>query len=416
MDRRKTAAPLAAASPEPTATTLQRDHRRVRAAGVLVAAGLLGHAFFLSVSIAGMQIALAVAALGILLAPPGRLRTPLALPVIAFVVVAVISDLISPFGPPPLAFATLWRSALGYFVVALGLRSLPEGWPERLLLAAAAGLALAAVVGLLQYRTGLDPVHALGLRPEAAMVQAPGVAGRFGAMGFFTSRLTFGHNAAILVALLAGALATRALPWPAAISAALGLAAVAVTFDRAAYLGLCAAALVIALRAGRRFALLALVLAALAALHPGVRERFATSFSAVKNSDRVFIWSRGVEIVADHPLRGIGFGNYQRVAGQYYDRVDPGFPMRTWAHNLELSTLAETGPLGLLAMLWIWIAAALALLRSGDPLATGALAALAAFLTITQTHDLFYDTKVMYALWFALGTALSRAPRPAKAG
>src|SRR5581483_2254467 len=137
LDRRKTAAPLAAASPEPTATTLQRDHRRVRAAGVLVAAGLLGHAFFLSVSIAGMQIALAVAALGILLAPPGRLRTPLALPVIAFVVVAVISDLISPFGPPPLAFATLWRSALGYFVVALGLRSLPEGWPERLLLAAA---------------------------------------------------------------------------------------------------------------------------------------------------------------------------------------------------------------------------------------------------------------------------------------
>jgi hypothetical protein len=57
-----------------------------------------------------------------------------------------------------------------------------------------------------------------------------------------------------------------------------------------------------------------------------------------------------------------------------------------------------------------------ALLRSRDRLATGALAALAAFLTITQTHDLFYDTKVMYALWFALGTALSRAPPPARAG
>jgi putative inorganic carbon (hco3(-)) transporter len=417
LDRRKTAAAPAAASPEAIATTPEGNHRRVRAAGcVLVAAGLLGHAFFLSVSIAGMQIALAVAALGILLAPPGRLRTPLALPIIAFVVVAVMSDLISPFGAPPLAFATLWRSAIGYFVVALGLRSLPEGWPERLLLAAAAGLALAAIVGLLQYRTGIDPVHALGLRPDPAMVQAPGVAGRFGAMGFFTSRLTFGHNAAILVVLLAGALATRALPWPAAISAALGLAAVAVTFDRAAYLGLCAAGLVIALRAGRRFALLALVLAALAALHPGVRGRFATSFSTVRNSDRVFIWSRAVEIIADHPLRGIGFGNYQRVAGQYYDRVDPAFPMRTWAHNLELSTLAETGPLGLLAMLWIWIAAGLALLRSGDRLATGALAALAAFLTITQMHDLFYDTKVMYALWFALGTALSRAPPPARAG
>jgi putative inorganic carbon (HCO3(-)) transporter len=389
---------------------------RRKTACVLVAAGLLGHAFFLSVSIAGMQIALAVAALGVLLAPPARLRTPLAAPLIAFIVLAVISDLISPFGPPPLAFATLWRSALGYFVVALGLRSLPEGWPERLLLAAAAGLALAAIVGLLQYRTGVDPVHALGLRPEAAMVQAPGVPDRFGAMGFFTSRLTFGHSAAILVSLLAGALATRAVPWAAAVSVALGLAAVAVTFDRAAYLALCVAAAAIVLRAGRRFAWLALAIAALAALHPGVRGRFATAFSSAANADRLFIWSRATEIIADHPLRGIGFGNYQRVAGAYYDRVDRAFPMRTWAHNLELSTLAEMGPLGLLAMLWIWIAAALALFRSRDRVATGALAALAAFLAITQTHDLFYDTKVMYALWFALGTALSRAPPPARAG
>jgi O-antigen ligase len=390
------------------------DRRKTAAA--LVAAGLLGHAFLLPVSIAGMQIALAVAAAGVLLAPPQRLRTPLGAPILAFVCLAVISDLISPFGPPPLAFATLWRSAAGYFVVALGLRSLPEEWPGRLLLGAAAGLAIASLVGLVQYRTGVDPVHALGLRPDPAMVQAPGVPDRFGAMGFFTSRLTFGHSAAILVALLAGALAARAVPWPAALAVALGLAAVAVTFDRAAYLGLCAAAAAIALRAGRRFALLAAVLVALLALHPGVRGRFATSFSPAANADRVFIWSRAREIIADHPLRGIGFGNYQRVSGQYYDRVDPAFPMRTWAHNLELSTLAETGPLGLLAMLFIWLAAAVSLWRSRDPLALGGLGALAAFLVITQTHDLFYDSKVMYALWFGLALATWRAPPPARAG
>jgi O-antigen ligase len=115
-------------------------------------------------------------------------------------------------------------------------------------------------------------------------------------------------------------------------------------------------------------------------------------------------------------LRGIGFGNYQRVCGQYYDRVDPAFPMRTWAHNLELSTLAETGPLGLLAMLFIWLAAAVSLWRSRDPLALGGLGALAAFLVITQTHDLFYDSKVMYALWFGLALATWRAPPPARAG
>ena len=390
------------------------DRRKTAAA--LIAAGLLGHAFFLSISIAGMQIALAVAVLGILIGPRPALRTPLTAPILAFVAIAIASDLVSAFGPPPLAFATLWRSAIGYFAVVFGLRSLSSRWPARLLLAAAAGLALASIVGLVQYRSGLDLVHALGLREQPAMVQAPGVPGRFGAMGFFTSRLTFGHNAAILVSLLAGALAARALRWPALVAALLGLAAVAVTFDRAAYLGLAVAAVVIAVRAGRRFAVVALLLAVAAALHPGVRGRFATSFSAASNADRTFIWARAREIVADHPLRGIGFGNYQRVCGAYYDRVNPAFPMRTWAHNLELSTLAETGPLGLAAMLWIWIAAAIALFRSQDPLATGALAAFAAFLVITQTHDLFYDTKVMYALWFAVGTALWREPPPARAG
>ncbi len=408
MDRRKTAAPASGDGP----AAAQRSDRPFRQAIAiaLVGAGLLGHAFFLPISIAGMQIALAVAAAGVLIAPPRPLRTVLDLPILAFVAIAVLSDLASPFGAPPLAFATLWRSAAGYFVTALGLRALGERWPARLLLAAACGLALASVVGLVQYRTGTDLVHALGLRPAPAMVQAPGMPDRFGAMGFFTSRLTFGHGAAILVALLAGALVGRAVPWPAAMAAALGVAAIAVTFDRAAYAGLCVAAALIAVRAGRRFALVAVAVAALAALHPGVRDRFATSFSVAANADRVFIWSRATEIIADHPWLGIGFGNYQRVCGPYYDRVDPAFPMRTWAHNLELSTLAETGPLGLAAMLFIWIAAALALWRRKDALSTGALASLGAFLAITQTHDLFYDTKVMYALWFALalGTAGGR--------
>lgn len=390
------------------------DRRKTAAA--LVAAGLLGHAFFFSVSIAGMQIALAVAAAGLLLAPPPSLRTPLTAPILAFVVIAAISDLFSPVGPPPLAFATLWRSAIGFFVVCLGLRTLPEKWPGRLLVAAAAGLAIASVAGLVQYRTGIDFVHLLGLRPAPAVVAAPGVPGRFGAMGFFTSRLTFGHTATILIATIAGTLAAGGAPAAAAIAAGLGLGAVALTFDRAAYLALGAAAAIIALRKGRRFALLALGVAALALLHPGVRGRLASAFSAASNADRVFIWTRALEVIRDHPVTGTGFGNYQRVAGRYYDRVDPAFPMRTWAHNLELSTLAETGPLGLLALLWLLAAAVRMLLRNASPFALGALAALAAWFTMAQVHDLLYDTKVMYALWFSLALGASPAPPPARSG
>jgi O-antigen ligase len=393
---------------------------RRKTAAALALAGLAGHAFFLAVSIAGMQIALAIAAAGVLLAAPRPLRTPLDVPTLAFIAAAIASIALSPYGSPGLAAATLWRAVIGFFVVAHALRMLPPETPRQLLVCAGAGLVCASAVGLVQYRTGIDVVHLLGLRGEPALVQAPGVEGRYGAMGFFTSRLTFGHNATVLLALFGGALASGALPRSArialAIACIMGLAAVAVTFDRSAYLALAAAAAVIVGRTRRRGWMIAFAaIAAAAALHPGIRGRFASAFSTAANADRVFIWSRGLEIVRDHPVHGIGFANYPLVCSRYYDRVDPHFFMRTWAHNLELSTLAETGPLGLLALLWLLGAALRMVLGSASPLATGALAALVAWFAMAQVHDVLYDTKVMYALWFALAAGTSREPPPATA-
>ena len=406
------------------------DRRKV--ALLLVYAGLAGHAFFVPISIAGMQIALGVAAAGLLLALPRPLRTALDAPVLAFVGLAILSDLWAPDGPPPLAYATLWRSLLGFFVVAHGLRLLPREAPLKLVYCACAGLALSSLVGLVQYRTGVDLVYLSHLRSTPALVDAPGVPGRFGAMGFFTSRLTFGHGATVLAAFLLGALAAGAVPrrriWIAAGAAVLGLAAVAATFDRAAWLATGAAAALITIGSPsrvRRALLPALALMLLlASLHGGIRERFGSSFSAGANSDRVFLWTQAMRIIRDHPLRGVGFGNYPRVCGRYYDQVDPAFGMRTWAHNLELSTLAETGPLGLLALLWLLSSAAVALRQRRRPggLALGGLAALIAFFVIAQAHDVLYDTKVMYGLWLLLGLSLSPAEEaspgspPARAG
>lgn len=275
------------------------DRRKTAAA--LALAGLCGHAFFLPVSIAGMQIALAVAALGVLLDPPLPLRTPLDLPALAFVLVAVASDLFSPVGAPPLAEATLWRSLFGFFVVTHALRLCSRRSAQEagawIVACAAVGLLAASLVGLVQYKTGFDPVHMLGLREEPALVQAPGVAGRYGAMGFFTSRLTFGHNAVLLLSLLVGAIASGALPRKVAMLAGVtsltALAAVAVTFDRAAYLalGIAAIALVARSRSPKLGALLAGA-GVLSLLHPGVRARLLTAFSGAANSDRVFIWAR----------------------------------------------------------------------------------------------------------------------------
>src|SRR5262249_42486222 len=140
----------------------------------------------------------------------------------------------------------------------------------------------------------------------------------------------------------------------------------------------------------------------LAALHPGVRARFRSGFDLEGNSDRVFLWARALEVIRDHPLAGVGFANYQNVLGPHYDRVDPAFRMRTWAHNTELSLLAEAGPLGLLALGWVAVAAARPLVRAlggrqapaqvrERALALGGLAALACIAVIGQVHDVLYD-------------------------
>jgi O-antigen ligase len=246
----------------------------------------------------------------------------------------------------------------------------------------------------------------------------------------------------------------------------LGLLAVLLTFDRAAWLGLAGATLALAAvglsrkgegsltssedsltfspdglslaktgrpprapRVGLFLAGLASViaLAAGATMLPGVRARFLSSFDVERNSDRVFLWSRALEIIRDHPWVGIGFGNYPRICSRYYDRIDPTFPMRTWAHNSILSLWAETGVPGIAALGYLCLRIARALLarlRAGGMLSAGALAAALSWAVVAQAHDLIYDSKVMYPLWLALALGLhprldredgddrAKAPRP----
>jgi O-antigen ligase len=410
-----------------------------RPALLLCQTGLLVHALFAPLSIAGTQIGLGLAFAGLLLAAlrgwrPAR--SPLDLPALVFVLLCLLSEAFADGGLPDLGHATLWRSLLSFFVVLHALSLLPDARAAaaRMLLAAALGLAFAGGLGIFQYFTPYDLLYRLGLRATPAVVLAPGVPGRFGAMGLFTSRLTFGHVVLVLLSLLGGALISgalsrsfRAARAAAALACALGLAGLLLTFDRAATLGLFASAAVLGagllLRGGwqrhsraRVWLGLAIALCALATVGlPQVRARLATAISLEQNQDRVFLWSRALEIIRDHPVTGVGFGNYRNVCSRYYDRVDPTFFMRTWAHCSPLSILAETGPLGLLAGAWLVFAAVRALwlrLREGAPHALGALAALAGLGLAGLFHDLVYDTKVMLPLWtaVALGLAVPAAP------
>jgi O-antigen ligase len=421
-----------------TSPRLERALERVAALGVLV------HAAFLPISIAGMQIGLGAAAGAlVLLRLGGRrvwARSALDLPCLLLAAACVVSLATGAVGgSPPVGLheATLWRSILAAPVVLSAIEvtrgRAPEGdpaAPRRLALAALAVWAVASLVpsalAWAQFRTGFDPLFALGLRREPVRAVVPIYPGRFAAVGFFRWYQRLAHNltpplclaAALAMAPGLGA-RRRALLGAAALAAAV---AVVLTLSRSSWAGLVVAGLLLALSGGapRRWAVPLVLMGALAmALHPGVRTRLAHLADPTINDDRKALWSVCRAVVADHPLGGVGFGNLPRRSRTYYERlaIPANYPWRGWCHDSFFTARAEGGPLLLAALTAFFVLLARGFLRwrraaterTARLAATAALAALAATLVNALFHDVLYSSEAMYGLGFALGVAAALA-------
>ncbi len=394
-------------------------------------AGLGAVALLLPLSIAGTQIALGATALALVVAyargARARLQTALDLPVAALLVAAAVATLLSPAPTSPLEVTAL-RTLAAFYVVTrtLSVTAPSEREVGRLLALWAGASALASALAFAQHWWGVDPVAGLGLRAPV-YVLAPESPGHLAGIGTFASRLTFAHATAVIAATLLGLQlsggATGKRPRWIWAALALEVAGIWSTFARGAWFALAtvgATALGLAARLGERarairwLAVLGGGLTLLLVLSPGTRARGLAGLRPSANDDRLFIWARAAQVALDHPVLGVGFGSYHRVLGPYYDRFNPAFPMRTWAHNMPLSMLCETGPLGLFAFLWLLgagLGLALEALRHKSGLPTwrglcfgGALATLG-FSVVSAFHDALYDGQVGYNLFFSLGLA-----------
>ena len=398
---------------------------------------LAATAVALPLSIAATQLALAACGLLLLVAlalgARPRLRSAIDAPVLALLAVAVGSSLFS--ARPALLETPALRALIAFFVLSRALRLVALGDPHgdargvEILWLKLGGLwALSAsgdaLLAFAQHWSGFDLTHALGFRPEL-QVPAPGAPGRFAGMGTLSSRLSFAHVTLLPAALLAGLLAAGALPRRAAWLSRVAIFCMCLglwsSFARGAWLAFGAILLLLGLLAGTAATLrrglpaavaLSLLGGALLWSSPAARARAVSGLSLRDNRDRLFLWARGVEIAADHPVVGVGFGSYPWALGPYYDRREPSFPMRTQAHDMFLSIWAETGPLGLFAFLWLLCAAvglAVASRRASSPVRRGLLAgaglAAGAFSVLCLMHDPLYEREVAYNLFFVLALA-----------
>lgn len=321
----------------------------------------------------------------------------------------------SPIYPPLLLFiGCAALSLVGALSLGFGLRELLK-WIEVALLVALTvdmvgfdrarlhwavlavlvGGAVQALIGLYEFfgGSGADHLAILG-------------GARYRAFGSFGQPNPFAGFMGLCVALGAGALWGALAAWWAAfrrgaagvrqaapvvgygLLTALPAAALLASWSRGAWMGAGAAVVVMALCLPRRLwqgALLIAVVAALALLLwaggrlPGAVVERLTDFTDLAAAlrdvrgvdidnanyaeiERLAHWQAAVAMADDHPWLGVGFGNYEPAY--------PAYRLMNWsdalghAHNYYLNLLAETGWIGLIAYLLLWLAAALMTLRA----------------------------------------------------
>lgn len=346
---------------------------------------------------------------------PDRTRPILFVPAAAFAVVALLSLAGSPRLFLGLAFYAF--TVLQYFLLFCLLQQFVRGEAERKLLVYGLLLstALVALYGFYQY------AHMLTLREEEWVDNS--------AFPLLRRRMySTLYNPNLLSAYLlmvmsaAGALVIRWWGrWKQAAPFALLLAALTLclvlTYSRGAWISACALIFFFGLVWDKRLWLSFLVIPLVLAFHHGGVTRrllsiFSQSAADTSVSMRMDMWLAALQMTADHPLLGIGWGAFKYVYPVYNELIQEAGITIFHAHNMYLNVLAETGLLGFTAYFWfyfgvVWYAIRFLHRYSGTPFDRALVMAVAgAMLAVAVSgfsdYDLF-STQISLTLWLFAG-------------
>ena len=364
------------------------------------------------------KIAAAVTALGLLLSPrlknKGTATRGIDLCVLLFLLASLVSACFADYsGPAWGTFIDSLKWVVVYFLIS---RVVVSSWRSQvfvlILLLLNLKLAQFAIRLYLKYGTVDQGGHSV------AMVG-------LGANAFFGNSNDFGVAMCVVLPLATSLLLGESkvlsrlvylVSFPAIFAAML------LSGCRAAFVATCAAALVFLIR-GKRIMVAVLmgfliVIGTLFLLPEGNLDRLRSAFSPESDQSaiqRIGFWKAGFKMFRDHPLTGVGPGNFAPNFRDHYAGAerDPG----AWApHSIYIQGFAELGLLGAVPLFILW---GLALKLNGgtrgllresgaDPrcfelrLALGLEMAMVAFLV----SGAFLTTLYYPHLWFLLGLSV----------
>ena len=189
------------------------------------------------------------------------------------------------------------------------------------------------------------------------------------------------------------------------------------TYSRGAWLSACALVFFFGFVWDKRLWLSFLCIPFLLAFyHGGITHRLLSIFyhssADTSVSMRMDMWLAALQMVADHPLLGIGWGAFKFVYPVYNELIQQAGITIFHAHNMYLNILAETGIAGFCAFGWLFFGAGVCAVRflrkrgvqpqdRAMALMTAA-SILAVAISSFSDYDLF-STQISLTLWFLLG-------------
>ena len=377
----------------------------------LIGAFLILFVFWSPISITGTQTAVSFALLfwviGMLVRRRFQLmRTPLNIPIAAFLVVAAVGVIMAvDFKHSLKGYMTLgWISI--FFLFVNNVKDVTQF--KKLVRILIIITTIAGAYGIFQHFTRIDFFGNVKHLPRST--------------GFFNSPMTFGNYVLLLLPVVIGlsyySKIRRERHW-LQLSALIILTAIIFSYTRGVWLGIIGGLIFMAILRSKRLLLLVItgiiVGSMFLTIFPSSKltRRVVGTFKSERPvGDRIYFWQGSLRIIRDYPITGLGWEGF----GIVYPRYKPaeGRQLVCHAHNNFIDMAVDSGLLGLGIFIWFLVTIykvgfhIFKELEDGyfKGIAWGFLGSLTAFLIAGLSQYNFGDSEVVMLFYFLLAMVM----------
>lgn len=190
-----------------------------------------------------------------------------------------------------------------------------------------------------------------------------------------------------------------------AINIIIGLISLVLSWSRNGWLALVLGIVVLAIVYNYKFIYGIIGIGGISVLMPFIRERLIQLTSSEINGGRVKLWKIALKMIKEHPIRGVGAGNYVYLVDSYFEKYPElyaegheGFP----THNSYLKEWSEIGFIGMVVFFSSYVILTIRTIKSNRfysdkylGLTTAVIASIFAFLFINLFDNMMFTPKVM---------------------